>query len=296
MYFVIKNTLHSPWGRVYNNGRNLGESMFKIGDFSKIARVTIKTLRYYDKIGLLKPSFIDIHTGYRYYTDEQISEIHAILSYKKAGLSNADVKNLLSKKCKQKEILLSCKEKLQMEIESLSRQIDSIDKLLCEENKDEYSVTVKTVNACKVCYFCGYVENNEQIPTFIHNCHAEIRATNPEVRFPIPDYCCIIYPHDEYRESNIFVQYAQSVVDYGKETEILKFKELEEVVAISVVHHGNYETLSNAYLYAVKWAKENGYVLRGDARERYIHGAWDNRVESEWETEVQLPILIKEER
>ena len=81
---------------MYNDDENLEESMFKIGDFSKIARVTIKTLRYYDKIGLLKPSFIDIHTGYRYYTDEQISEIHAILSYKKAGLSNADIKNLLS--------------------------------------------------------------------------------------------------------------------------------------------------------------------------------------------------------
>ncbi len=267
--------------------------MFKIGDFSKIARVTIKTLRYYDKIGLLKPSFIDVHTGYRYYNDEQISEIHAILSYKKAGLSNADVKVLLSKKENKKQLLLTCKERLKKEIELLSTQVQYIDVLLTKGKREEYQVTVKDVSACKVCYFCGYAENIGQIPSFIRTCHREIRSINPQIQFPNPDYCCIIYPNDEYRENNIFVEYAQSVVDFGTETEILKFKRLEEVKVVSVVHRGNYETLSNAYLFAVEWAKENGYQLRGDVRERYVHGAWDKEIESEWETEVQLPIAIK---
>ena len=265
--------------------------MFKIGDFSKIARVTIKTLRYYDKIGLLKPSFIDIHTGYRYYTDEQISEIHAILSYKKAGLSNADVKALLSEKNQQKQLLLRCKDKLQKEMEALGNQIAYIDALICKEDTAKYDVVVKDVAACKVCYFCGYVENIGQIPSFIQHCHREIRCTNPQIRFPNPDYCCIIYPHDEYRESNIFVEYAQSVAEYGTETEILKFKELDAVKVISVVHYGGYDTLSSAYLYAVQWAKANGYTLRGDVRERYVHGAWDQKNKNEWETEVQLPVV-----
>ena len=45
--------------------------MFKIGDFSKLSQVSIKTLRYYDEIGLLRPGEIDRFTGYRYYAAGQ---------------------------------------------------------------------------------------------------------------------------------------------------------------------------------------------------------------------------------
>lgn len=265
--------------------------MFRIGDFSKIARVTIKTLRYYDKIGLLKPAFIDVHTGYRYYTDEQVSEMYAILSYKKAGLSNADIKTLLSQKDDSRQFLLSCKDKLQKEMQTLAGQISYIEKLLNEKQEAESGVCVKKVSACKVFCCCGYVSNIEQIPAFIKNCHLENKKINPHIRFAEPDYCCIIYPHNEYRESNIFVEYAQSVAEAGQENEIVTFKELEEVSVVSVAHFGRYDTLSNAYLRAVEWAMENGYALRGDVRERYVHGAWDREKESEWETEVQLPIV-----
>ncbi len=41
--------------------------MLSIGEFSKISHLTMKTLRYYDEIGLLKPAFIDPKNGYRYY-------------------------------------------------------------------------------------------------------------------------------------------------------------------------------------------------------------------------------------
>ena len=43
------------------------QDMYKIGDFSKISKTTIKALRYYEKEGLLKPTFIDQYTSYRYY-------------------------------------------------------------------------------------------------------------------------------------------------------------------------------------------------------------------------------------
>ncbi len=46
--------------------------MFKIGDFSKLSQVTVKTLRYYDELGLLKPVEVDRFTGYRYYSADQL--------------------------------------------------------------------------------------------------------------------------------------------------------------------------------------------------------------------------------
>ena len=55
------------------------QNMYKIGDFSKISKVTIKALRYYEKEGLLKPVFIDQNTGYRYYETSQLVEIPKII-------------------------------------------------------------------------------------------------------------------------------------------------------------------------------------------------------------------------
>ena len=46
--------------------------MLRIGDFSKLSRVSIRMLRYYDEIGLLRPVKIDPESGYRYYNENQL--------------------------------------------------------------------------------------------------------------------------------------------------------------------------------------------------------------------------------
>ncbi len=61
--------------------------MLKIGDFSKLANVTIKTLRYYDQFDLLKPVYTDRYNGYRYYSLEQLPRLNRILALKDLGFS-----------------------------------------------------------------------------------------------------------------------------------------------------------------------------------------------------------------
>jgi DNA-binding transcriptional MerR regulator/effector-binding domain-containing protein len=61
--------------------------MFRIGDFSRIARVSARLLRYYDEIGLLKPSIVDAASGYRFYSAEQLSRLNRILVLKQLGLT-----------------------------------------------------------------------------------------------------------------------------------------------------------------------------------------------------------------
>jgi len=61
--------------------------MFKIGEFSKLSQVTVKTLRYYDEIGLLKPAEVDRFTSYRYYSVDQLPRLNRILALKDLGLS-----------------------------------------------------------------------------------------------------------------------------------------------------------------------------------------------------------------
>jgi DNA-binding transcriptional MerR regulator len=69
--------------------------MLRIGEFSKLSRVSIRMLRHYDDIGLLKPAEIDQFTGYRYYSPEQLPVIGRITALKDMGFSLADIVKML---------------------------------------------------------------------------------------------------------------------------------------------------------------------------------------------------------
>ena len=62
-------------------------NLLKIGEFSQLSQVTIKTLHHYDAIGLLKPAYIDPASGYRYYSLDQLPRLHRIIALKDMGLS-----------------------------------------------------------------------------------------------------------------------------------------------------------------------------------------------------------------
>ncbi len=71
--------------------------MFKIGDFSRLSLVSVKALRYYDELGLLKPARVDEFTGYRYYSAGQLTRLNRILAMKDMGLSLEQIALLLDK-------------------------------------------------------------------------------------------------------------------------------------------------------------------------------------------------------
>lgn len=71
--------------------------MLKIGEFSKLAHVTVKTLHHYEQVGLFKPAWIDRYTGYRYYSARQLPRINRILALKDLGFSLEQVLTLLDR-------------------------------------------------------------------------------------------------------------------------------------------------------------------------------------------------------
>ena len=89
--------------------------MYRIGEFSLLNKVTIKTLRYYDDIGLFKPKVVDSFTGYRYYDDERQEEFENIILYKDLGFS---LEEILKLKCENKESVIIEK------ISELTREIE----------------------------------------------------------------------------------------------------------------------------------------------------------------------------
>lgn len=76
--------------------------MYQIGEFSYLCETTIKTLRYYDKINLLKPVKINPLTGYRYYSEKQINTLKKIKELQLSGFSLAEIKDLLQNENKEK--------------------------------------------------------------------------------------------------------------------------------------------------------------------------------------------------
>ena len=70
--------------------------MLKIGEFSKLSRISVRMLRHYDEIGLLKPAEIDRFTDYRYYREDQLPTAGRIAALKDMGFSLADIVRILA--------------------------------------------------------------------------------------------------------------------------------------------------------------------------------------------------------
>jgi DNA-binding transcriptional MerR regulator len=70
--------------------------MYSIGDFAKLTRIPVKTLRYYDDIGLLRAASVERTTGYRYYTAAQFEQLNRILVLKDLGCSLREIRELVA--------------------------------------------------------------------------------------------------------------------------------------------------------------------------------------------------------
>src|SRR4249919_3466947 len=78
--------------------------MIRIGDFSKLSQVSIKTLRYYDEMGLFKPINVDRFTGYRYYSASQLPRLNRILALGDLGLSLDQIAQVLDEGVSPKQL------------------------------------------------------------------------------------------------------------------------------------------------------------------------------------------------
>ena len=125
--------------------------MLKIGEFSKLSRVSVRILRHYDEIGLLKPAEIDRFTDYRYYREDQLPIAGRIAALKDMGFSLADIVRILEA-YDDREKLNQFFFARQEELEVLSRNtaykltlLDAARKRLRKEEDMSYNVTLKTI-------------------------------------------------------------------------------------------------------------------------------------------------------
>lgn len=132
--------------------------MFKISEFSKLSQVSVKNLRYYDQLNLFKPAFTDHESGYRYYTADQLFQLHRILAFKALGFTLNQIKKLLVKDISLDQIrgMFQLKEaELQAEIEKKQARLKCIEHLLVQlENEgfigSKHDVVLKKIESTPI--------------------------------------------------------------------------------------------------------------------------------------------------
>ena len=256
-----------------------------------MSKTTVKTLRYYEKEGLLKPVFVDKFTGYRYYESSQLVEISKIISLRQAGLSIKDIKSILNG-CDMTKILNKRKIEIEENLMKCHMELSKLNYLL--EGKDMKSeIFTKEIPSYIIYYRDSVIEDFGKINEFVLQSGTMCAKANPNLKCVTPDYCYLSYLDGEYKEKNIKIRYAQAVEKMGKETDEVKFMKAEAITAVCIYHKGSYENLRDSYNKILKYIEENNYEITGYARECYIDGCWNKEREEDYLTEIQFPVTKK---
>jgi DNA-binding transcriptional MerR regulator len=269
--------------------------MYRIGLFSKISKTTIKTLRYYDEVGLLHPAYTDEENGYRYYTTEQLVMLHRITALRQIGFSVDEVLCILNGG-NVTEILQQRKVEIENELSEAADKLSRIKNFILEKEGSfemGYQAVVKQLPECIVYSKRMVVPDYNAYFQIIPAIGEEVKKSNPDIKCAVPEYCFIVYHDGEYKEKDIDVEYCEAVDRMGVDTDDIKFKKIESVTAVSVLHKGPYSSLGKAYAYVFKWIEDNGYTAIDNPRESYIDGIWNKESEEDWLTELQVPIMKK---
>jgi len=156
--------------------------MIRIGDFSKLSRVPVKTLRYYDQVGLIKPIQVDPITGYRLYEYSQLSDLNRILALKDLGFSLEEIGRLLDDGLSLDEMqgMLKLREtearhKVQDEEERLDRIRTRLKQIEQENKMPKYDVVIKSVDEIRV----ASVRDTVLMPSKQGNLWRELELTRP---------------------------------------------------------------------------------------------------------------------
>ena len=265
--------------------------MYKIGDFSNMSKTTIKALRYYEKEGLLKPVYVDLNTGYRYYETSQLVEISKIISLRQIGLSIKDIKNIIDG-YDMENILNKRKKEIEDNLTIFNTQLSKINYLL-EENNMKNEIFIKEIPSYIIYYRDGIISDFSKISEFVLQSGTECAKVNPNLKCVTPNYCYISYLDGEYKEKDIKIRYAEAVEKFGNETNQVKFMKADAITAVCIYHKGSYENLRDSYNTILKYIEDNNYEIIDNVRECYIDGCWNKDNVDDYLTEIQFPVNKK---
>ena len=273
--------------------------MIRIGDFSKLSRVSIKALRFYDEMGLLKPVSVDCFTGYRSYEFDQLPRLHRILALKDLGFSLEEIGRLLESalsaeemrgmlKLRQAEI----RQQVQEEAERLERVEQWLRQIEQEDSMSKYDVVIKKIEPIKIAAVRGVVPTPPEQGGLWSELEGYLTAQHVHPTGP----CFALYHDEEHKERDWDIEACEPIGGELKASKRVKVYTLPAVEMMAcTIHHGPFVTIGEAYDAILKWVDENGYRIYGPGREIYVRVAEEgqgmvSQTDPETVTEIQFPV------
>ncbi|MCL1796079.1 MAG: MerR family transcriptional regulator [Clostridia bacterium] len=268
--------------------------MIRIGDFSKLSRISIRMLRHYDDLGLLKPETVDGVTGYRYYSPAQLQNANRVTALKDMGFSLASIAEIM----KQYHDPVALRAFLAVKSEEVKEQErDARNRLMLIETamkrlrKDihsmKYDVTQKTMPQ-------RYVASlRKKIPTYQDE-HTLWEQMGQEAGCALqtdnPCYSLAVFFDEGYKESDVDVEIQIAVQGRYEDTENVIFKTVGPIDIASAIYKGSYEQIYEVNEAVAAWVSDNGYDYNGPMFNIYHVSPGHDPNPENWVTEVCYPI------
>lgn len=270
--------------------------MLKIGDFSKLSRISIRMLRHYDDIGLLVPEDIDVFTNYRYYSESQLPIADRITALKDMGFSLATILEILKNYEDSKALahFLEIKQaEVQGQAEEAKRRLQLLETTIHRLRKDglvmSYNVTLKELPE-------RYVASvRKVIPTYAHEGMLwgilMQETANLNLQNGDPCYTLAIFHDGEHKESDVDVEVQKTVKGSYQNTENVVFKKVASIQMASAVYKGSYEKINEVNEAVANWVRDNGYEFNGLSFCIYHVSPHETKNPEELVTEVCYPVI-----
>lgn len=269
-------------------------TMLKIGEFSKLTQVSVRMLRHYDEIGLLKPAEIDRFTDYRYYKEEQLPAMCRIKALKDMGFSLADIVRIMQldgNSAALDDFLESRHAELcaaLAETEYKLKLIDIAKSKLRKEEKMKYNPTIKTFPARYAATLRTIIPRYKDKGTVWALLRME---TDPLNMSPAdPCLCGATFLDGEYKEKDVEVEAWKTVKGSYADTEHVRFRTLPEVTVVSYTCKGGYEQMGEVNTAILEWIVTTGCRPNGPMFNIYHVNPHETSNPEEFITEVCYPI------
>ncbi|MFT4532223.1 MAG: DNA-binding transcriptional MerR regulator [Candidatus Saccharimonadales bacterium] len=271
--------------------------MFSIGEFSRVARVSKRLLRYYDEIGLFTPVRTDSSSGYRYYGSTQIVELNRIIALKEMGLSLEEIQKATDDNISEKELrLLLVIKKSEME-RSVDEQMSGIKRIQSRIDSfsghaPKYEVVTKDLEAMEYLNFQGEFPNVEAGKQAMAALIESVGPASGEI-----GRILFIAQMDGFEFEGIKTKLGYVLntkltkkysVTIGKSKVPLAIEHVPSVeLAATLVFKGSMDEAHSAYSALGLWIDANGYHITGNWRDLFLERpkSFDDVI-----LEIQVPI------
>jgi DNA-binding transcriptional MerR regulator len=277
--------------------------LLPIGRFARLTGLTVRAVRHYGELGLLRPAYVDPVTGYRYFAPEQVADAAAIRRLRFLELALDEIREILeaddpvstrarlvSHRAKMAELAATTEQILAL----LQRIIEGKEALVPAAPDIRHEIDVKDVPeqpALVIRERAPLEKLPEIIPAAIDEVHARLQEVGAGFQGP-PFVVCPFPDDDGLIALEIGWPVAEPVAGAGR----VEATVLPACTVVSLLHRGHYQELDRTYRALDELVKREGLTTAGAPREIYETSPEEVPDPADWLTEVQLPIERDEVR